>query len=42
MAALGKAVLVEIERDGFRVLDHRLALTPAVKAWIALKAAWAR
>lgn len=42
MAALGKAVLGEIERDGFRVLDHRLALTPALKAWIALKAAWAR
>jgi phytoene synthase len=40
MAALGKALLVEIERDGFRVLDHRLALAPALKAWIALKAAW--
>ena len=42
MVALGKAVLGEVERDGFRVLDHRLALTPALKAWIALKAAWAR
>jgi len=42
MAALGKALLVEIERDGFRVLEHRLALAPALKAWIAFKAAWIR
>ena len=42
MAALGKALLVEIERDGFRVLDRRLSLAPGLKAWVALKAAWAR
>ena len=42
MAALGQALLSEIERDGFRVLDRRLALTPWLKAWIAWKASWAR
>jgi phytoene synthase len=42
MAALGRTLLWEIERDGFRVLDRRLALTPWLKAWIAWKASWAR
>jgi len=31
------AVLAEIERDGFRVLDRRTALTPLRKLWIAWK-----
>jgi len=42
MAAIGAALLTEIERDGFRVLDRRIALTPLAKAWIAWKASWAR
>jgi 15-cis-phytoene synthase len=42
MAALGQALLDEIERDGFRVLDRRTALTPAAKAWIAWKTSWVR
>jgi phytoene synthase len=35
MAAIYGALLDEIERDGFRVLDHRIALTPLRKLWIA-------
>ena len=42
MAALGEALLREVERDGFRVLDRRLTLTPLAKAWIAWKASWTR
>jgi phytoene synthase len=42
MAALGQTLLSEIERDGFRVLDRRIALAPWLKAWIAWKASWAR
>ena len=39
MAAIYGALLDEIERDGFRVLDRRIALTPLRKLWIAWKTA---
>ena len=35
MAAIYSALLDEIERDGYRVLDRRIALTPLRKLWIA-------
>ncbi len=35
MAAIYSATLDEIERDGFRVLEHRVSLTPIRKLWIA-------
>jgi phytoene synthase len=35
MAAIYRTLLREIEDDGFRVLGHRIALTPARKLWIA-------
>ena len=35
MAAIYGTLLDEIERDGFRVLDRRVALTPLRKLWIA-------
>jgi phytoene synthase len=41
MAAIYQALLTEIERDGFRVLEHRVALTPLAKAWVAWKTSWA-
>jgi phytoene synthase len=37
MAAIGRATLAEVERDGFRVLTHRTSLTPLRKFWLALK-----
>jgi len=37
MAAIYRALLEEIRRDGFRVLDHRVALTPIRKLWLAWK-----
>jgi 15-cis-phytoene synthase len=40
MAAIYRALLEEIRRDGFRVLDRRIALTPVRKLWIAWKT-WA-
>jgi len=40
MAAIYRALLDEIERDGYRVLDRRIALTPLFKAWIAWKTSW--
>lgn len=40
MAAIYRALLDEIERDGFRVLDRRLSLTPLRKAWLAWKTSW--
>ena len=40
MAAVYQALLNEIERDGFRVLDRRISLAPAYKAWTAWKASW--
>ena len=40
MAAIYRALLGEIERDGYRVLDRRIALTPLRKLWIATRIAW--
>jgi phytoene synthase len=37
MAAIYRATLVEIERDGFRVLSQRTSLTPLRKLWLAWK-----
>ncbi len=37
MAAIYRALLDEIERDGFRVLSARTSLTPLRKFWIAWK-----
>ncbi len=39
MAAIYRALLDEIERDGYRVLDRRIALTPMRKLWIAWRTA---
>ncbi len=41
MAAIYRALLDEIERDGFRVLDARTSLTPLRKLWIAWRT-WSR
>ena len=38
MAAIYRALLIEIERDGFRVLNQRTSLTPVRKLWLAWKA----
>jgi phytoene synthase len=35
MAAIYRALLNEIERDGFQVLSQRISLTPMRKLWIA-------
>jgi len=40
MAAIYRTLLDEIARDGYRVLDRRIALTPLRKLWIATRAAW--
>ncbi len=37
MAAIYHALLDEIERDGWRVLEQRVALTPIRKFWLAWK-----
>jgi len=37
MAAIYRTLLDEIERDDYRVLDQRIALTPVRKLWIAWK-----
>ena len=39
MAAIYRTLLDEIVRDGYRVLEHRVALTPLRKLWIAWKTA---
>lgn len=39
-AAISRATLAEIRRDGFRVLEHRVALTPLRKFWIAWTTRW--
>ncbi|WP_297527203.1 presqualene diphosphate synthase HpnD [Thiohalobacter sp.] len=39
MAAIYRALLDEIERDGFQVMHHRVALTPLRKLWIAWRTA---
>lgn len=41
MAAIYRTLLDEIERDGCRVLDRRMSLTPIRKLWIAWKT-WLR
>lgn len=38
LVALARALLDEIERDGFQVLHQRIALTPIRKLWIAWRA----
>jgi phytoene synthase len=40
MAAIYRALLRRIEREGFRVLDRRIALPAFTKAWIAWKTSW--
>lgn len=40
MAAIYRTVLDEIARDGYRVLEHRVALTPLRKLWLAWRAAY--
>lgn len=37
MAAIYRTLLEEIERDGFHVLNQRIALTPIRKLWLAWK-----
>ncbi len=37
MAAICRATLAELERDGFRVLTHHTSLTPLRKFWLAWK-----
>lgn len=37
MAAIYRAILDEIERDGFHVLNQRISLTPIRKLWLAWK-----
>jgi len=37
MAAIYRATLIEVERDGFKVLTHRTSLTPLRKLWLAWK-----
>lgn len=39
MAAIYRTLLDEIERDGYRVLEHRIRLTPLRKLWIAWRMA---
>lgn len=39
MAAIYRRLLEEIERDGFRVLEHRVRISPLRKLWIAWRTA---
>jgi phytoene synthase len=39
MGAIYAALLEEMERDGYRVLEHRIKLTPLRKLWIAWRTA---
>lgn len=41
MAAIYRALLSEVERDGFHVLSQRISLTPIRKLWLAWKT-WVR
>jgi phytoene synthase len=41
MAAIYRALLAEIRRDNYDVLEQRIALTPLRKLWIAWKT-WVR
>ncbi len=38
MAEIYQSLLDEIEEDGFRVLEHRIRLTPLRKIWLAFRA----
>jgi phytoene synthase len=40
MANIYRALLREIESDGFQVLHQRTSLTPLRKLWIALRTHW--
>jgi phytoene synthase len=40
LAAIYRATLQEMERDGLRVLERQVALTPLRKLWITLATAW--
>jgi phytoene synthase len=40
MAAIYRRLLDQIERERFRVLEQRIALTPFTKAWLAWKTSW--
>lgn len=40
MAAIYRATLDEVERDGFQVLQHRVSLPPLRKLWLAWKTSW--
>jgi phytoene synthase len=40
-AAIESATLDELERDGFRVLERRLGLTPLRMLWLAARTGWA-
>lgn len=40
MAQIYRALLTEIESDGFKVLHQRVALTPLRKVWIAMRTHW--
>jgi phytoene synthase len=40
MANIYRALLREIEADGFQVLHQRTSLTPIRKLWIALRTHW--
>jgi len=35
MSTIYRAILDEIENDGYRVLEHRTSLTPIRKLWLA-------
>jgi phytoene synthase len=37
MASIYRALLVEVQRDGFHVLSQRISLTPIRKLWLAWK-----
>jgi phytoene synthase len=39
MAEIYQSVLEEIKADGYRVLEHRIKLTPLRKLWLAWRAA---
>ena len=40
MAEIYLSLLEEIEADGFRVLEHRIKLTPTRKLWLAWRTSW--
>jgi phytoene synthase len=40
MGNIYRALLREIEADGFRVLHQRTSLTPIRKLWIAMRTNW--